>query len=446
MQSICFEVYQTIPTFVLSTNASMMDKKTLLTVFADQQEEIESNELESLCSRPEEDLFDLNSKLAQVVIGVRRSGKSTLCEKALKQSGVDFAYANFDDDRLVGMTTGDFDGMLDALYQLYGDFQYLYLDEMQNIEGWQLFVNRMLRRKIHVVITGSNANLLSSDLMTHLTGRYNEIVLYPFSFVEYSTMKGVDLHSPSTKHTALRKRAFKEYLEEGGFPELLTEKNRRQYVDTLFNNIIKKDICKRFKIRYPEIMLRMATYLADNFCQEFIASSVGKILGISDHTAENYYSYLKQAFLLLGVRKFSYKSSERISHEKVYVVDTAFVSDREGTFSTENLGWRLENDVYIELRRRNKLESNDVFYYRCAQWEVDFMVTYKGEVKQLIQVSYDISSPKTLKREIRGLIYGAKKFNCNDLILINNYDDEVIEQDGYTIKVVSAADWFAGNS
>ena len=136
-----------------------MDVRKLITVFSDQKEELESNDLSTLCDRLEEGQHSLNSKLAQVVIGVRRSGKSTLCEKVLRQNQANFAYANFDDDRLIGLKTENFDTVLDALYQLYGDFQYLFLDEMQNVDNWQLFVNRMLRQNIHLVITGSNAKL-----------------------------------------------------------------------------------------------------------------------------------------------------------------------------------------------------------------------------------------------------------------------------------------------
>src|SRR5574344_1931687 len=191
-----------------------MDSLKLLTVFADQKEELQNNDMTQLCTRLEEKQLSLTSNLAQVVIGVRRSGKSTLCEKFIRQSGVEFAYANFDDDRLENLNSEDFDQVLDALYQIYGDFKYLFLDEVQNITGWQLFVNRMLRQKVHLFITGSNSKLLSSELTTHLTGRHNKIELYPFSFYEYGVMKKVELKSLSTKSRALRKRALNEYLLE----------------------------------------------------------------------------------------------------------------------------------------------------------------------------------------------------------------------------------------
>lgn len=234
----------------------------------------------------------------------------------------------------------ELDRLLEALYRLYGDFHYLFLDEIQSVLGWQLFVNRLLRQKIHILITGSNSKLLSSELMTHLTGRHNLINLYPFSFSEYCRIRGVDTLSLSTKSRALRKNALEEYMQEGGFPELVSETNRHGYVGALLNAIINTDIAKRFKIRHKEVLRKMAICLSDNYCHEFVAKNIAEELGISDHTAENYYSYLKQAFLLVGVNRFSYKSRDRVRGEKVYVVDTALATDKEGTIASQNLGCR----------------------------------------------------------------------------------------------------------
>jgi predicted AAA+ superfamily ATPase len=422
-----------------------MDSIKLLTVFADQKEELQNNDMTQLCTRLEEKQLSLTSNLAQVVIGVRRSGKSTLCEKFIRQNRIEFAYVNFDDDRLVNLESEDFDHVLDALYQIYGDFKYLFLDEVQNITGWQLFVNRMLRQKVHLFVTGSNSKLLSSELTTYLTGRYNKVELYPFSFSEYSMMKKVELKSLSTKSRALRKRTLNEYLLDGGFPELMNEKNKRGYIEALLNSIIKNDIAKRFKVRYVEVLRRLTEHLSDNFCQEFVASELAKTFGVSDHTIENYYSYLKEAFLLQGIHKFSYKSKERIRSEKVYVVDVAFVSERDSTFSTENLGWRLENVIYIELLRRFRPQYADVFYYRDQQCEVDFLIAKEGKVKQLIQVSYDISSEKTLRREISGLVKAAEMFKCENLLLINFDTEQDVEKKNHTIHIVPAAEWLSQN-
>lgn len=418
-----------------------MNTQRLLTIVADQREELLANDYSKLCFRPEESLLDLKSNMAQVVIGVRRCGKSTLCEMFLKQKVDVFAYVNFDDDRMADLKASDLDQLLEALYMTYGEFKYLFLDEIQNVEGWPLFVNRLLRQKIHLFITGSNSKLLSKELSTHLTGRNNKVELYPFSYSEYCAMKMIDTISLSTKAEGIRKSTLHEYIQQGGFPELFNESNRRGYINGLLDAIIKNDIAKRFRVRNVEALRRIAAYLADNYCQEFVAKTVGELFGVSNHTAENYYSYLKEAFLLVGVNQFSYKSKDRVRNEKFYVVDTAFVTEREDNFSSENIGWKLENIVCIELMRRYKPLFCDVFYYKEASSQVDFVIAKDGNVQELIQVSYDISAEKTRNREIRGLKNAAKKLKCNNLTLVTFEEQDTIEEDGYTINIIPATKW-----
>lgn len=418
-----------------------MDAQTLKEILLDQQEELAATDFTVLCDRFEEPQLKMNSRLAQVVIGVRRSGKSVLCSKVLRQSGDSFAYVNFDDERLITLKTEDLNTVLDVLYRIYGDFKYLFLDEIQNITGWPLFVNRLLRKGMHICLTGSNAKLLSNELVTHLTGRHHKVELYPFSFAEYCKMRQVDTISMTTKAKALRIRALESYLQEGGFPELFDEPNRREYIQGLLDSIIKKDIAKRFRLKHVEALRRMATYLSDNYCQEFVASKVAAMFGISDHTAENYFSYLKQAFLLVGVNRFSYKSAERVLNEKVYVVDTAFANDKEGTLASDNLGWRLENVVLIELLRRTRPVFADIFYYKGRESQVDFVIAKNGKVLDLVQVSYNIANPKTEQREIKGLKDASKALKCNKMTLVTLDREQVVTTDNGNIRVVSAANW-----
>ena len=418
-----------------------MNIQKLQSILSDQHDELSANDYSEFCSRQEASQLDLKSNRAQVVIGVRRCGKSTLCEMFLKQKEIEFAYVNFDDDRLKDLQISDLDNLLEALYIKYGEFKYLFLDEIQNIDGWPLFVSRLLRQKIHLFITGSNSKLLSKELSTHLTGRNNKVELYPFSFSEYCAITKTDTTSLSTKAKGLRKSSLQKYLLQGGFPELFNESNRRGYINGLFDAIIQNDIAKRFNVRNIEALKRIGAYLADNYCQEFVAKTVGELFGVSNHTAENYYSYLKEAFLLVGIHRFSYKSKDRVRNEKVYVIDTAFVTDRNDNFSQENLGWKLENVVCIELLRRYKPLFCDIFFYKEVASQVDFIIAKDGNVKELIQVSYDISNEKTLFREIRGLKNAAKKLKCNNLTLITFEEHENIEEDGYTINVVSATKW-----
>jgi len=406
-----------------------MDLYEIVRILTDQKKELEKIDVNTLCPRREERQFELDSPLAQVVIGVRRSGKSMLCLKALVQSGKKFGYVDFDDENLEGLERKDLNTVLEAAYMVYGDFDYLFLDEAQNVKGWHLFVNRLLRQKMHIVLTGSNAKLLSSDLATHMTGRYNEITLYPFSFEEYCWMKGLDPKDLSTKNQAFIKVAFDEYLRKGGFPETFNLKNQRGYVTSLMDAIIKKDIAKRFKIRYVDALRKMANYLVDNFCQEVVYTTLADLFGFgSDHTAENYYSYLKQAFLLQGINKFSFKSAERIRGEKAYIVDVAFQSDRESTLTTENLGFRMEN----------------VFYHKDG-YEIDFVVVDKTKILELIQVTYKMDTVKTRNRELGGLAKGYAQFKCDKLTLITLNERGEEEYGGAKIKKVTVVDWLLGN-
>lgn len=417
----------------------------LVPIVEELREEFLEEKFTGLCTREEEQQIDLKSKLAQVVIGVRRSGKSTLCRKVLRESGVKAAYVNFDDERLEGLRREDLNTVLEALYMVYGEFDYLLLDEVQNVEGWPLFVNRLLRQNIHLVVTGSNAKLLSNELMTHLTGRHHKIKLYPFSFAEYAAYQGTDTASLTTKAQALAKNCLNNYLLQGGLPELLTESNSQDYVMGLMDAIIRRDITRRFNVRYPEVLQRLATYLIDNFAQEYNATTLAKMFGVSDHTIDTYCGYLQEAFLLLSAHKFSYKSHNRMRGEKLYVVDTAFISNRPNVFSTQNMGWRLENVVFVELLHRAGRRYADVFYYRDRSFEVDFLVAKGGVVEELYQVCYDMTTEKTRKREINGLLQGARKFNCQSLTIITFSQSEVVSADGLTVQIIPAIKWLVSS-
>lgn len=418
-----------------------MTTQELLPIVAEQREEFLKEDFLHTITRPEETQIDLESRLAQVVIGVRRSGKSTLCRKVLRQAGVHAAYLNFDDERIVRLRQEDLNTLLSALYVVYGDFDYLLLDEIQNIDGWPLFVNRLLRQEMHILVTGSNAKLLSNELTTHLTGRHHKITLYPFSFSEYAKAKQIDTTSLTTKAQSLALNGLNEYLQTGGFPELLYERNSEDYILGLLNSILRRDITERFSVRYPEVLERLATYLMDNFAQEYNARTIAATFGVSDHTIETYCHHLQEAFLLFAIHKFSYKSTERIRGEKLYVVDNAFISNRSHTFSLQDMGWRLENTILIELLHRTGRRYAQVFYYRDRTFEVDFIVAKGGVVESLYQVCYDMSKEKTRKREINGLLQGARKFHCTDLTIITLVQEEEYTDGEYTIHIVPATHW-----
>lgn len=382
--------------------------------------------------------------MAQVVIGVRRSGKSTLCHKVLLECGIRYAYVNLDDDRLANMRVEDLNTVLSCVYQLYGtDIPNLVLDEIQDVDGWYLFVNRLLRTNLHIFVTGSNAKLLSGELATHLTGRYNEIRLFPFSFAEYCMYHQIDTTSITTKAKADCKRAFMDYIHNGGFPEMQSLRNKKAYVQSLIEAILRKDIQKRFKIRDVESLRKLAHHLINNARQEVNYDDMAKILGIDDKTVKKYVDYLSQAFLLQLLTRHSFKSSIRIRNPKAYLIDTGLQGNRDNALVQENLGWRLENVVYIELIRRCAHDYLDVYYYKPTPRakEVDFVICNQNKTIELIQVAYEIDTPKAYDRETSSLIKASDALSCNNLTLIAFSPTRDVVINGKTIHIVSALDW-----
>lgn len=422
----------------------MMDEKLILQVLAEQKEYVENYQPSKWVDRNEERLFEFDSTLAQVIIGVRRSGKSTLCHKVLLEHKAKYGYANFDDDRLAKLRVEDLNTVLSCIYQIYGtDIKYIFLDEVQDVEGWHLFVNRLLRTNLHVVVTGSNAKLLSGELATHLTGRYNEIHLFPFSFREYCNYHQLDTKGITTKDVADIKRAFMEYITIGGFPEIQSIRNKRGYVQSLLEAIITKDIQQRFNIRHTDALRKIANHLINNVCQEVNYDDIAKLMGITDQTARKYVDYLRQAFLIQLLTKHSYKSKERIRNAKAYIIDPGLQNNRDNSFAGENIGWRLENVVYIELLRRCAYEYLDIYYYKDTprSKEVDFVICNQNKAVELIQVSYDIDNKKTFDREVNALLKASATLKCDHLSLIAFSPTRDIETGGKCIHIYSAIDW-----
>lgn len=419
-----------------------MDTRELERVLLDQKEELEALRNKSFCHRLEESQIDLNSNLAQVVIGVRRSGKSTLCFNALEKSKVRYAYVNLDDENLYGLTVKDMNDILQVLYSIYGNFTHLFLDEIQNIKGWHLFVNRMLRKGMHVLLTGSNSKLLSGELASHLTGRHHTIELLPFSFRDWCNYNGIATAPLTTKNMGILMGAFDKYLRQGGFPELLIERNHTSYIDSLFHNIITQDIQKRFNVKYIDSLERLAGHLLNISPAIIVKDKLQEQFGFkSHHTLGNYLSYLAQTYLICKVSKYSTKSRERSVAEKAYAIDVAFMNKRENALAGENLGWRLETIVYLELHRRIKTEEEDIYYFDNGNTEADFIVCNGNKATGVYQVSYNIENPKTRRREVNGAITAAKTTKCSNVYILTDHQSETIVQNGIKIKVMPVWEW-----
>ena len=294
-----------------------------------------------------------------------------------------------------------------------------------------------------IFITGCNAKLLSGELATHLTGRYNEIHLYPFSFSEYCQYHRIDTQSITTKADADRKRAFMDYIHDGGFPEMQGLRNKKTYVQSLIEAILRKDIQKRFKIRNIEALRKLAHHLINNACQEVNYDGSSNMLGIADKTAKKYVDYLSQAFLIQLLTRHSFKSKERVRNPKAYIVDTGMQSNRDNVLAPENLGWRLENVAYIELLRRCAHDFLDIYYYKptARAKEIDFVVCDKGKAVELIQVAYDIDSQRAYDRETSSLVKAADTLSCNRLTLVAFSLTRDVVVEGKTIHIVSILEW-----
>ena len=210
----------------------------------------------------------------------------------------------------------------------------------------------------------------------------------------------------------------------------------------LVDNILKRDIEQRYKIAYKAAFEKMAHHLLNVSPAIVVIKDLAELFHFkSEHTARNYVNYLQEAYMLIEVQKYSQKSRVRSVQEKVYAVDVAMMSERENAFAGENLGHRLETIVLVHLMRRCKMEGLDVYYLNERYGECDFVVCKDNKVLQAIQVSYDISSPKTRKREINGVLMAAKLTGCKNLLLLTDHDYEEIDQDGFHIKVQPVYDW-----
>lgn len=360
-----------------------------------------------------------DTDLITVIIGPRRAGKSFFAIHMLRNIG-NFGYANFDDEKLVEIK--DYNEIVNAVNSLYNHPEYLLFDEIQNLDKWELFANRLQRQGYHLVITGSNSKLLSKELATHLTGRYLLINIFPFSFKEYLNVEDRELTESEIKEK------LSNYLTYGGYPEPLFKKAEyRDYLSTLFDSIIYKDIVKRFRIRFVQAIEDLAVYLISNIAQEFSYNALCRVTKCkSVHTVQKYLSYLEEAFIFFKIDRFSFKVREQIaSNKKIYCIDTGFVYAK--AFKTSpDIGKLYENIVAIEFK---KLEMNglaNIYYWKSEQQEeVDFVIKRGTKIEQLIQVCYDIRTIKTKDREIRALLKASKELGCkNLLILTEDYENE----------------------
>ena len=381
----------------------------------------------------------LSSKQIKLITGPRRSGKST--QALLMLRGKNFAYLNFDDNAL--LSRWDEELVMAMLSDVYPGYEYLLLDEVQNLDNWDLWVSKLYRNGVNMVITGSNAKLLSSEMATVLTGRYLQVQMYPFSLGEFFDY--FQLHSSRSEvKTQQLKQAQDDYLRNGGYPETVEARSITQsYLSTLFDSIVWKDVAKRHKVRNVTDLNDLAMYLVSNFCNPLSYNDVATDLGLSSvSTTKKYMGYLNEPYLFFYLPRYNNKLKlMKKAPQKVYLVDNGFVAAKAFSLS-ENLGRLLENQVFVELLRRGYDTEKSLFYYRSRNdKETDFVTRNGNRIESLIQVCYDLSSPKTEKREVDSLIECAGELKCNNLYIITWDEERTIEKDGYVIQVVPVMQW-----
>ncbi len=383
----------------------------------------------------------LNSHLIKLITGPRRVGKSTQALLMLRNKN--FAYLNFDKQELLDNWNADL--VMRLLDEVYPNYDYLLLDEVQNLLHWDVWVTELFRQGKNMIITGSNANMLSSEMATVLTGKYLPIEMLPFSLAEFFEWHHLDLNAILSEQRTEVTFLEDDYLRLGGYPETVAARSlATSYLSTLFDSIIWKDVVKRHKIRNTEDINNMALYLLTNFCNQLSANDIADALNIkSVNTTQKFMGYLHEPFLFYYLPRYNNKLKLMTNApRKIYVVDNGFVAAK--AFSTsDNLGRLLENQVFVNLLRKGYDPEKTMFYYRTRNdKEIDFVLRENNRVKQLVQVSYEMTSEKTIRRECSALKEAAQELHCNDLYVLTYAEKRTLDREGCTIHVLPAAEWF----
>lgn len=375
-----------------------------------------------------------------IISGIRRCGKSVLMQQMRDRLVEKDFFFNFDDERLANFKLDDFQKLQECFVELFGEQHTYYFDEIQNIEGWERFVRRLYNAGNKIIITGSNARMLSRELGTHLTGRYIQVEIYPFSFQEYLAMNEIPVNAKTlytTTGRATMVKSFVKYMECGGFPKFLQD-GSVSYLTSLYESIIYRDILTRNGLTNEKEMLELMFYLASNATKRVTYSSLGKVVGIQHpDTIKNYLEYIQQTYLISQL--FRYDPSvkkQMMSPKKIYFVDNAIIK-RIGFNATENNGVFLENLVFIELKRRGW----DVYYYADKK-ECDFIVRKGLHISDAYQVTLKMDSPQTREREIAGVREAMQAYSLSKGYILTFEGKETINfDDGTIVEVVPVWEW-----
>ena len=387
--------------------------------------------------------FDLNANY--VLIGLRRAGKSTLLYKIVKdlvEKGIEWnqiIYINFEDERLAEFSLNDFNDLLSVQAELTDKTGYFFLDEIQNIEGWEKFARRMADSKEHTFITGSNAKMLSQEIENRLGGRYFTKYITPYNFKEFLTAKQIDFSDKAifgTKESGKIKREFSEYFYFGGFPEALNYQNKREYVSSIYQKVLLGDIAGRNGIRNPNGLQILMKKIAESVKDEISYSKLHNILKtigvkISKDIVIDYIGYAKQSFLIFTIKNYFSKFVEKETTPKYYFNDNGLLN----LFLNKEEPRLLENLVAINLWNNYK---NNVYYLKSQNLDVDFFIEETGTV---IQVAYSIANISD-DRETKSLVEAAKTLKeAKEFVILTYEEEKELNMDGVKIQVIPVWKW-----
>jgi len=397
-----------------------------------------------------------DSKLAKVILWPRRAWKSTYILLFLKDKK--FSYLNFDDERL-DLTNFDTDELLAIL--LKNNPEYIFFDEIQNLPNWHVFVNRLLRNWLNIILTWSNSNLLSQEFWTYLTWRYLQTTIYPFSFKEFLLVKNFDFKIENLQDGIYKARFLSlldEFLQNGWFPDIVVNNiEPKLYLETLVDNVLTKDLFFRYNIKYIHLLKRLLQLAYSNFTKEFSYQNIRKALWVSSiQTIQKYLFYLQQVYLIDIIDKFSFSEYKKQKYnKKVFVIDNWLVNFVWNNNFWENK-WKLfENFVYTELKK----SWYDIYFYQDSNLKIecDFVIWGQKSIQKrseknvklenhnivAIQVCYELNEYNK-KRELAGLYHTMKKLNCDGFVLTLNQDWEEKYLDK-KLRIISFLTLFANN-
>jgi len=386
----------------------MILKDTLRELVKNQREML--NKFEYGIEREVIQQIDLYLPFAIILSGVRRCGKSILLLQLIRKRE-NYYFFNFEDPRTVGFEVSDFQKLNDVFQEEFGTQDYYFFDEIQNVQGWEIFIRSMLDKGKKIVITGSNASLLSKELGTRLTGRHLRYELFPFSYKEMLTLSNLD---PS-------KESFEDYLKKGGFPEFL-KNQKEEILRELFYDIVIRDIVVRHKIRNLKTLKELGIYLLTNVGKEFSYNNLKKTFNLgSINTVISFISFFEDSYLLFTVPKFSYSFKQQlVNPKKIYSIDNGLSNANSVSFSSDK-GRMLENVVFNNLRKKFK----NIYYFQ-ETYECDFVIKEKEKIVLAIQVCYELNNDNK-ERELNGLLEALIALNIEQgLILTFNIEDQFV--------------------